>query len=307
MRFSQLRSPLALSLGLLIPAHFVLMGQAQCPIDTGTDNDEDGYTVEQGDCDDNNGSVYPGAAEDCDGIDNNCDTQVDEGLLVTLYVDSDGDGYGGMRAVEACPGTPGTSTNNTDCADGDGSVNPGASEICGDGIDQDCSGRDLPCSGGNTLSYADDSSDNIKTTAVYDFFASQTLSSSSFIFFSISGGGSYDGDWCSERADWYQSNYLMYASGNTYLMSGDWNKWSRPEGGSWSEPTTTPYYNFFGASCDNAAYSWCSEWGVGNMYLATMPADGYGYGESYASDWSYGAGWKVVIRTGATRGEACGF
>jgi hypothetical protein len=34
----------------------------------------------------------------------------------------------------------------TDCADTVGSRHPGAPEICGDGIDQDCSGADAPCS-----------------------------------------------------------------------------------------------------------------------------------------------------------------
>ena len=306
MQLRQLRSSMIFSLGLLIPAHFVLMGQTQCP-GSGTDADEDGYTVEDGDCDDNNSSVFPGAEEVCDGVDNNCDTQVDEGLLVTVYVDNDGDGYGSMRSMEACPGTPGTSTNNEDCDDGDGSINPGASEICGDDIDQDCNGRDPACSSGNTLTYIDDEGDNIRTTGIYDFFASQTLSTSSFISFSISGSSSSDGAWCSERADWYQTNYLAYASGSTTLLSGDWNKWTRSEDGSWSSPTTATAYNYFGAGCDGYAYSWCSEWGVNGLYLASMPEGGGGAGESYAQGWSGNAGWKVVIRTGSSRSEACGF
>ncbi|MBW2978075.1 hypothetical protein KY331_04480, partial [Candidatus Woesearchaeota archaeon] len=53
------------------------------PTPTCTDSDGDGYAVEVGecglvDCDDNNAAVNPGATEVCDGIDNNCDTQIDE-------------------------------------------------------------------------------------------------------------------------------------------------------------------------------------------------------------------------------------
>ncbi len=51
-----------------------MAGAGEC---TPPDNDGDGWTVEQGDCDDNNPDVYPGAEEVCDGIDNDCDGVVD--------------------------------------------------------------------------------------------------------------------------------------------------------------------------------------------------------------------------------------
>ena len=44
------------------------------------DNDGDGYTENQGDCDDTNASINPGATEIQDGIDNDCDGQIDEGF-----------------------------------------------------------------------------------------------------------------------------------------------------------------------------------------------------------------------------------
>ena len=55
------------------------------------DNDGDGFSVSQGDCNDNNRSVFPGALEVCDGVDNNCDGVVDEGVTTTFYRDADGD------------------------------------------------------------------------------------------------------------------------------------------------------------------------------------------------------------------------
>jgi hypothetical protein len=56
------------------------------------------------------------------------------------YLDGDSDTYGSSTLV-ACGGA----TNNTDCNDGNGSINPGATEICGNGVDEDCSGGDLTC------------------------------------------------------------------------------------------------------------------------------------------------------------------
>ncbi len=53
------------------------------------DDDGDGYTEEQGDCDDSNSLFYPGAIEPCEhGFDKNCD-----GLVGTCDSDNDLDGY----------------------------------------------------------------------------------------------------------------------------------------------------------------------------------------------------------------------
>jgi hypothetical protein len=77
-----------------------------------------GYVANSTDCNDGNSAINPGATEVCDGIDNNCNGQTDEGF------DLDGDGY--------------TSCNG-DCNDNNAAINPGASEVC-DGIDNDCDG-----------------------------------------------------------------------------------------------------------------------------------------------------------------------
>src|SRR5216117_3885508 len=54
-----------------------------------------GYVTDNTDCNDANASVHPGATEICDGIDNNCEGQIDEGFpSVTYYRDADSDGYG---------------------------------------------------------------------------------------------------------------------------------------------------------------------------------------------------------------------
>lgn len=107
------------------------------------DADADGfdYTV---DCDDHNASIYPGAPEICDGFDNNCNSQTDEGLqLYTYYADQDGDGYGdGDSPLVTCQDAApqGYVTNTLDCIDLDATIYPGAPEIC-DGFDNDCNGE----------------------------------------------------------------------------------------------------------------------------------------------------------------------
>jgi hypothetical protein len=107
--------------------------------DGDVDFDSDGFTRVEGDCDDNNSSVNPNAQELCDGVDNNCDGQIDEGLKTTFYEDADGDGYGNPQVTtKACSQPSGYVTNNTDCDDTNAAVNPGATEIKKNGIDDDC-------------------------------------------------------------------------------------------------------------------------------------------------------------------------
>lgn len=117
---------------------------AACTFPIFVDSDHDGYYNYE-DCNDNNPAIHPGAIEVCDGVDNNCNGMIDEGLpLQTYYQDADSDGYGNPSViVKACKGPTGYVSNNTDCNDNNRIVYPGAPEIKHDGIDQDCNGYDL--------------------------------------------------------------------------------------------------------------------------------------------------------------------
>lgn len=140
------------------------------------DADGDGYTESQDDCNDANPATYPGATELCEDLsDNDCDGDVDEGCEEGGGIDEDGDSFGppldcndadpavnpladevaGNGIDDNCDGfideestddadddgdgyiDNGRSGGN-DCNDSDASVNPGASEIADDGIDNDC-------------------------------------------------------------------------------------------------------------------------------------------------------------------------
>jgi len=109
-----------------------------------------------GDCDDDDESIHPGATELCDGIDRDCDGTVSE--ETTLYVDSDGDGWGDAEVI-SCPAS-GLADLDGDCNDEDAEIHPEAEEIPYDGIDQDCIDGDLDDVDGDGARYGDDCDDD---------------------------------------------------------------------------------------------------------------------------------------------------
>jgi hypothetical protein len=109
------------------------------------DTDSDGFYLYNqdacpsgNDCEDNDKSVHPGAAEICqDGLDNDCSG----GDAICNCTDNDGDGFYFYDKI-FCP-------SGNDCNDDQKSVHPGAAEICQDGLDNDCSGGDTLCNSGS--------------------------------------------------------------------------------------------------------------------------------------------------------------
>ena len=106
----------------------------------GIDADGDGASGED-DCDDDDATVHAGAPEICDGIDNDCDGETDEGVTGTWYADADADGHGDSDApTESCEPPDGAVNTGGDCDDADPDVHPGADELC-NGVDDDCDGE----------------------------------------------------------------------------------------------------------------------------------------------------------------------
>ena len=100
-----------------------------------------GYIANGGDCDDTNAAINPGATESKNFLDDDCDGTVDNGFEENWYHDADADAYGdptdSILATEFAKPAD-YIADNTDCDDGNVNVNPGATEVIGDGIDNDC-------------------------------------------------------------------------------------------------------------------------------------------------------------------------
>lgn len=100
-----------------------------------------GFSGQEGDCNDTDPTRHPDAEELCDGVDQDCDGEVDEEAVdaAVWWVDADGDGFGGGEpALTACEAEEGFTERGEDCDDTDAAVHPAAEEVCGDGVDNNC-------------------------------------------------------------------------------------------------------------------------------------------------------------------------
>ena len=161
------------------------------------DQDGDGF-VGFDDCDDTRADIYPNATEVCDGLDNDCDglvddedTNLDTSTQSTWYVDADSDGYGDPdTTTAACYAPTDYTDDDQDCDDTTADAHPAATEVCDD-IDNDCDGL------------IDDEDDSVDLDSVRTFYVDadgdgygdpeQTIESCS-----LTSGVSESGDDCDD-------------------------------------------------------------------------------------------------------------
>lgn len=112
-------------------------------LDARLDIDGDGVPYPT-DCAPDDARVHPGASETCDGVDEDCDGEVDNDATdaPTWYADADSDGHGAATApITACEAPSGTVALNDDCDDADPAFYTGAPETdCENTYDYNCDG-----------------------------------------------------------------------------------------------------------------------------------------------------------------------
>lgn len=120
-------------------------GNPEAPVDAC--GDTTGATPVAGDCDDADWLVHPDALEVCDGLDNDCDSLVDDDddsidpfTQVPLFVDEDGDGFGTSESAgRGCPDAGLGAVVQGDCDDTDPAIHPHRLDH-NDDVDSDCDG-----------------------------------------------------------------------------------------------------------------------------------------------------------------------
>ncbi|MFH0869253.1 MAG: MopE-related protein [archaeon] len=79
--------------------------------------------------------------ETCNGLDDDCNGVIDNGMtpLKAFYKDNDGDSFGNKKyPIQACAAPPNYANNSLDCNDANSAINPAATEICIDSVDNNC-------------------------------------------------------------------------------------------------------------------------------------------------------------------------
>ncbi|HEU5165645.1 MAG TPA: choice-of-anchor tandem repeat GloVer-containing protein [Chitinophagaceae bacterium] len=189
-----------------------------------------GYVTNNSDCDDTQ-KLYQDSDGDgygstvliaCGGVTNNTDCDDNNAAInapVTYYRDADNDGYGNIsNTTNVCSITPpaGYVVNSTDCDDSKATTNPGATEICNNGIDDNCNGQsDEGCPAGiPSISINDVSVYESNGVAILTVSLSNAATSDIMIGYSTLDGTATSGPRGKKGADY------VAASGNILVPAG---------------------------------------------------------------------------------------
>ncbi|MFT5584316.1 MAG: hypothetical protein ACI9VR_001901 [Cognaticolwellia sp.] len=181
-------------------------GSTSTTTSTDLDCTDSGEADNSDDCNDGDAGISPDATElTADGVDSDCDS------TELCYVDSDGDTYGSTSTVSStdldCNGS-GESGLDTDCEDTVATAYPGATEICDDGVDNDCDGQTTSC--GPYGDFGESDGDYILTGANNNYGVGSALAT-----------GDFDGDGNPDL--WIGARYADHNkadAGAAYLMLG---------------------------------------------------------------------------------------
>jgi Tfp pilus tip-associated adhesin PilY1 len=181
--------------------------------DPEADNDGDGSPASL-DCNDNDPDIRPGAPEYCDGVDSNCNGMDDEPCTGDDE-DRDGDGY---------------STNQGDCNDNPNddlapTIHPGAYDVPGDGIDQDCYDGDRPVQEDEYTCVVPDETPletQIKAAAPLVMFLIDDSGSMDFEVMTDEPDGDFEGNKYLYPYDWGDS---LYYPSSWFMDSYERRKW----------------------------------------------------------------------------------
>ena len=223
-----------------------------------------GTVADATDCDDGDAAINSAASEVCNGVDDDCDTLVDDAdptldssMSATWYADTDLDGYGdATSAVAACDAPAGYVAFADDCDDSDVDVNPGAAETC-DGVDEDCDGAPddgaaCPCTtdsyGGHAYQFCTSSLDwdDARAACVASGYDLMTLDDAA------------ENVWAYDRAMGAAST-SWWLGFNDLASEGSWV---------WADGSAVAYTNWAASQPDNGGGTeHCGHYGYGGSYL----------------------------------------
>jgi hypothetical protein len=148
-----------------------------------------------------------------------CDSTITLNLTIvgslTYYQDLDNDGYGNAAVSQSgCAAITGYVTNSSDCNDNNNAIYPGAVDVAGNGIDEDCNGFDAPLQLGiyqftGTLD-----------CATQDVVATNTSASWTFSDFTAQGNVCASGVGIFNRSDWNLTSFINLNQYNEFSITG---------------------------------------------------------------------------------------